>query len=176
MKTKSIYAAALAVIVLAIPARGQFIPGHVFVSQARDEPCNFPSVANDRIWEIDPETGEFRLFVELPHQEFCALLSGLTFTPDGTRLRASAWARHAILEFDSEGNFTVVLDLFDGIAFPGGFNNLAYDEDGNFYVVNSFGNGLLRFPADGGPRTVFADRADGVIVGGAIAAIVAGGA
>ena len=54
----------------------------------------------DCIWEIDPETGEVSLFAELAEEE-CGNISGLAFTPDGTRLRASFQLRNQILELDS---------------------------------------------------------------------------
>ena len=144
----------------------QFVPGHIFVAQTDDERCI--GAGRDRIWEIDPTTGEFTLFAQLFGNE-CGEMSGLTFTPDGTHLRASQFSPSRIVEFDSEGNFTTVLDESDGIFLPGGSNNIAYDAAGNFYVLNGFGAPIRRFPADGGPGTIFADREDGVVWSGAIA-------
>ena len=77
-------------------------------------------------------------------------------------VRASLGDTDQIVEFDSDGNMTVVLDAGDGITGPGGGNNLAYDVQGNFYVaVSSPRNAVLRFPVGGGPRTVFVDQSDG---------------
>jgi len=51
---------------LGTPARGQFVPGHVFVSDPSPKFCEFGEFFGwDRIWEIDPETGEVTLFAEL---------------------------------------------------------------------------------------------------------------
>jgi len=169
MRTRLILVAGWMAVVLASTVRGQFVPGHVFAAQSTGKMCQLQDkYGHDRIWEIDPKTGEATLFVEIP-DEMCGFLTGLAFTPDGTRLRASSWLRSEILEFDSEGNMSVALDSSDGIACPWGFNNLAYDAEGNFYVVNECPHSILRFPADGGAATVFADQADGVGSGGAIA-------
>lgn len=169
MKVRGILIAAGVALVLAGGARGEFVPGRVFVARAPGKVCNLQAeFGGDRIWEIDPATGEATLFVQIP-EEMCGFLTGLAFTPDGSRLRASMWLRNEILEFDSERNFTVVLDSNDGILCPKGSNNLAYDAAGNFYVVNECTRTILRFPAEGGPPTVFADAADGVGAGGAIA-------
>ncbi len=161
MKTRSIaVAAGMALafhVSIAGVARAQFVPGHVFVAEAAGKICMDQAVyGGDRIWEIDPATGETTLFVAIP-EELCGFLTGLAFTPDGTRLRASSFMRDEILEFDSEGNMTVALDSTDGIACPWGLNNLAYDEAGNFYVVNQCTRNILRFPVDGGAPTVFID-------------------
>ena len=147
-------------------ALAQFTPGHVFLSQPSFEMCGHG--IPDSIWEIDPETGEVTLFAELTGAD-CGVISGLVVTPDGCGLRVSAARNNRILEFDAEGNWTVALDATDSISYPWGSNNLAYDRNGNFYVVNGGSRTILRFPADGGPGTVFADAADGVQGGGPIA-------
>ena len=102
-------------------------------------------------------------------------LTGLAVTPDGTRLRASSWLRSWILEFDSKGSVTIALDVTDGIACPKGSNNLAYDAEGNFYVVNQCSQNILRFPANGGPPLVFADETDGMGLNGGPIAVSADG-
>ncbi len=136
-------------------AWGQFKCGNVFVAESSNRFCHEPpDYSPDRIWELNPATGEVKLIAEIPVSD-CTFLTGLAFTPDGTRLRASALLRNEIWEFDSEGNWTTVLDASDGIACPWGYNNLAYDAEGNFYVANDCGGNILKFPADGGPGTVF---------------------
>ena len=155
--------------VLADGRSGGFVPGHVFVSEPSPKLCKLGEFYGwDRIWEIDPETGEVTLFVELA-DDWCGAVTGLTFTPDGTRLRASQLINSRILEFDAEGNVEVVLDSTDGISGPWGSNNLAYDDEGNFYVVNAGNRTIMKFPADGSPETVFADSTDGIAGPGAIA-------
>ncbi len=150
-------------------ARGQFKCGNVFVAESSFKLCHEPPTASpDRIWELNPHTGEAKLFAVIP-DELCTFLTGLAFTPDGTRLRASALLRNEIWEFDSEGNWTTVLGPADGIACPIGFNNLAYDAQGNFYVANDCGDNILRFPADGGPGTLFTSGT-GVLLAMAFAA------
>lgn len=151
---------------MAVNVRGEFVPGHIYVSEVPNTFCADPGEPNDRIWQIDPESGDAILFAQLPD---CRHVTGLTFTPDGTRLRASALVTSEILEFDSEGNFTVALDADDGIAGPRGANNIAYDAEGNFYVVNAGTSTLMRFPSDGGRGTVLADWNDGIRSRGNIA-------
>ncbi len=169
MKTRSIPVVAGIALILVSSARGEFVPGHVFAAQAARKLClEQEEFGGDRIWEIDPATGEATLFAAIP-EELCGFLTGLAFTPDGSRLRASSLLRYEILEFDSEGNMTVALDITDGIACPWGLNNLAYDAEGNFYVLNKCTQNILRFPPDGGPPTVFADAKDGIATRGAIA-------
>ncbi|MFQ5415076.1 MAG: hypothetical protein ACE5E6_11520, partial [Phycisphaerae bacterium] len=145
-----------------------FTPGHVFVVQPDWHCCEL--VGFDRIWEVDPETGDVQLFGVVEGQ-WCACMTGLAFTPDGRFLRVSMPFTNQILEFDAAGHFVVVLDGDDGIRFPTGRNNLAYDAEGAFYVINQGALNILRFPADGGPPSVFADSADGVTGVGALASV-----
>jgi len=149
-------------------ARGQFTPGNVFVSDPSQKFCNLGDLYGwDRIWEIDPFTGTVTLFAELRDAD-CGYLTGLVFTPDGCHLRAASLLKRSILEFAPDGSWTVVLDADDGIVSPGpAANCLAYDAQGNFYVANGQ-TGILRFPADGGPGTVFADFNDGILGDGSM--------
>jgi hypothetical protein len=154
---------------LAGSARAQFVPGRVYISEPPADLCgSFPGLPNDRIWEIDPQTGQVSLFVELS-DELCGYLNGLAFTPDATGLRASNFFTNSILQFDGSANASVALNAADGINEPLGGNNIAYDAASNFYVENAGSTNILRFPADGGPATVFADVFDGVTGAGPIA-------
>jgi len=148
----------------------EFVPGHVFVSFPAGKFCGGGGASWDQIWEIDPKTGESSLFVELRGED-CGYVSGLAFTPHGSRLRASLLLKNQIVEFDSEGHMTVLYDSTDGINGPLGFNNLAYDrqQPPSFYVLNASAGNILRFPPDGSPPTVFADSGDGILGRGAIA-------
>ncbi len=164
MKTRGTLIAACVLLVLGSGARGQFTPGHVFVADIDEKNCTFPAFAGgDRIWEIDPATGNVTLFVELTAEQ-CGLFSGLAFTPDGSRLRASL-SRGQIVELDSEANLSVVLDGADGISQP---SALTYDADGNLYVLVVGGEGalsaglVLRFAQGGPPETVFANQQQGI--------------
>jgi len=158
------------VLALGGAAFAEFTPGHVFVSYPAGKLCAGGFATWDQIWEIDPATGENRLFVELSGDD-CGIVSGLAFTPDGSRLRASLLLKNQIVEFDSQGRMTVLYDSTDGISGPFGFNNLAYDrqQPPNFYVLNAGTGKILRFPPDGGAPTVFADSSDGILGRGAIA-------
>ncbi len=151
-------------------AKGQFIPGHVYVSDFGPKPCYVgnPALPNDRIWDFDPATGQVSLFAEVS-DALCGGMTGLAFTPAGAALRASMEFHSLILEFDGNANPVIALDGNDGIAGPGGTNNIAYDDFGNFFVVNADSGTILRFAPDDGPADVLADLDDFVISPGAIA-------
>ncbi len=138
-----------------------FVPGYLYVSDPRTEPCGSVGARRDQVWEVNPATGASRLFATVP-PEFCGGLIGLAFTPDGSRLRASAFLSSEILEIDGDGGVSVALDGSDGIGGPQGLNNLAYDAAGNFYVGNLFPQRLLKFPAAGGPPETLLDLSDGL--------------
>lgn len=154
---------------MATPAVAEFIPGRLYIADPAIENC-WGLYPNDRdlIWEVDPATGASRIFAQVVWPS-CGVLSGLAFTPDGSRLRASNFLHSQILEFDGDGNYSVALDSRDGVVGPFGSNNLAYDPAGNFFVVTSWPN-IMRFPAGGGPGSVFADPLDGIRAPSAVAA------
>lgn len=155
-------ASAIVVLFAAGLASADFKPGNIFVTEAAPFLCTQGDPFRmDRIWEIDPETGEATLFAELA-DELCSHIAGLVFTPDGKGLRASSLINDQILEFASDGTFKVVLDATDGIGSPLGSNGVAYDESGNFYVVNTSPRNIMRFPVGGGPGVVIADVTDGI--------------
>jgi DNA-binding beta-propeller fold protein YncE len=137
------------------PARGQFVPGHIFVSDFPKEACLGPPYGWDRVWEIDPETGEATLFAELAG-EWCGRVTGLAFTPDGTRLRVLQSLASRVLELDSSGNPTVLYDSNNGIVGSYASNAMAFDWNGNFYV--SIYRRILRFAPGLDVAEVFADR------------------
>jgi hypothetical protein len=147
------WALALAGITFSATARADFVPGRVYISDGAQKNCQGPVEPDDRIWEVDPVTGSVSLFVTTPH-ELCGNMSGLAFKPDGSALRASVFLTSSILEIDGNASVSVALDSADGIAGPHGYNNIAYDPQGNFYVHNI--NDLLRYPADGGPPALLA--------------------
>ncbi len=176
MKTQYILMAlwALMTVVLPTPARGGgggFTPGHVFVSITSPDPCDFGG--SEGIAEIDPVTGAISLFAD--SDDGLCLVNGLRFTPDGSQLYALNLG-HLLPEFDGgwvqafnpDGTSEVVLDASDGIFGPNGANGLAFDAHGNLYVVNAEVGTILKFPADGGPATVFADLTDGLAGRGAL--------
>ncbi len=143
-----------------LAALAGFVPGYLYVSDTSPAAC-FDGGPPDQIWEVNPETGESRLFATRP-PGFCGSFQGLAFTPDGQRLRVGSFLDSQILEIDGDGNFSVALGPEDGLNPPSGFNNLAYDADGNFFVGTVLPDRVLKFPADGSPRTVFANRQDGI--------------
>jgi hypothetical protein len=137
-----------------------FVPGFLYVSDPSPTPYQ-DGGGLDRIWEVNPQTGDRRVFARIP-AEYTGGVTGLTFTPDGGYLRASALFANKILELDGDGNVGVALDASDGLHGPTGLNNLAYDAAGNFYVATIGPPQILRFPAGGGPASVFADPGDGL--------------
>ncbi|MCH7703349.1 MAG: hypothetical protein IID37_16860 [Planctomycetes bacterium] len=149
---------------------GEFIPGHVYVTLRELEACDFGGM--EWIVEVDPATGETSIFADTVKDGICRA-NGLTFTPDGSFLRLANWGHlwdgGWIHQFDADGNATIVLDVRDGLAKPEGWNCVAYDTSDNLYIVNDYSSEILRFPADGGPATVFADITDGIIYRGALA-------
>jgi len=159
---KPVRFAAFLILLLQAPVSfAQFKPGNVFVSDPSPKYCfRGDQYGWDRIWEVNPDTGEYRVFAELRDAD-CGFVTGLAFSPDGCRLRASVLIGSKIVEFLPDGSGTVVLDGEDGIRAPWGASNLAYDAQAHFYVSDSTGR-VLRFPADGSAGEVFAIPGDGI--------------
>lgn len=149
------------------PARAEFVPGYAYVADSAIPPC-FDGGPPDGIWEVNPQTGESRVFATIPPQ-YCGGLTGLTFTPDGRHLRASAAIAGSVLEIDGDGNVGVALDGEDRLVFPIGASNLAYDSAGNFWVGDFFPTRVLRFSSDGGPAETILDGTDSLVDVAAIA-------
>ncbi len=167
MKRKRILAGLLAVVLGAgVAARGEFVPGHLYVSAYTGEPACMEFGGPEAIIEIDPDTGEMWVFAISDDHDMC-VVSGLLFTPDGERLFLLNWAESTVLSFLPDGSSEIYLDASDGLAAPSGANGLAFDAGGDLYVAN-WNSRILRFPADGGPATVFADWKDGLLGGGAL--------
>ena len=152
-------------------AHPEFVGGHVFVSVTSPDPCDFGGL--EAIVEIDPTTGTVSVFAG--SDDGICLVNGLRFTPDGTRLLHLNFG-HILPVFDGgwvqafnpDGTSEVILDASDALARPFGANALAIDASGDLYVLNSLTSTILRFPADGGPGSVFADSTDGILGRGAL--------
>jgi sugar lactone lactonase YvrE len=164
---KGILAGLLAVVLGAgVAARGEFVPGHLYVSAFGGKPACFEFGDPEAIIEIDPGTAEMRVFAHSDDHDMCSV-SGLLFTPDGGRLLQLNWWYSQILSFSRDGSSEIYLDTSDGLNGPFGANGLAFDAGGDLYVAD-WNSRILRFPADGGPATVFADGQDGLRGGGAL--------
>jgi WD40 repeat protein len=154
----------------AAPARAQFVPGHIFGLHhsnnfCKDDGKTGTPIDSEYIYDINPETGEYRIFATIP-REWCGVITGMAFSPDGKRLRVASMLLSLIWEFDAQGNRTIALDWTDGIVSPEGCNCIAYDQRGNFYVSSKGPEKVLRFPADGGPRAVLAyENNNGLLIG-----------
>ena len=146
----------------------QFTPGHIFVSIQESEACNF---SEDAIIEIDPSTGQWSIFAD--SADGICMTNGLRFTPDNGRLlclnyNSPGTVSGSIIAFSPDGTPEVILDGSDGLASPSGGNGLAFDADGNLYVVDAAFFTVHQFPADGGSASVFADSGDGITGTGAL--------
>lgn len=89
-----LFSATLVAVIAGGDVRGQFMPGHVFVSGGSANLCKDTS-ERDFIWDVNPETGDISLFVEIPGK-LCDAVTGLAFTPDGRRLRALSLLRGVV--------------------------------------------------------------------------------
>lgn len=157
-------AASNAIAVGAAPTR--FTPGNIFVAEPHISACfqvteEFPG---DRIWEINPRTGQASVFAEF-YFEDCAYITGLAISPDGTRLRAASAAHDTIFEFAPDGTRREPLTGKNGILWPVGQNSIAFDSWGHFFVANGGLQQILEFGQnDNGPR-ILADVEDNITRG-----------
>lgn len=140
-------------------ARAEFVPGRLYITATFPEPgcIEHPSV-NERVYEFDPLTGQSKIFATIPHT-LCGLNGGLEFTPDGSRLRAVSLYTSSILDISPDGRLSIAYDAADGITAPGGYNNLAFDTAGNFYVGQVTKNLIMKFPNDTGPGQLLVKEA-----------------
>ena len=152
-------------------AQEQFNHGDIFVSLLQGEGgCDFG--APESIVRIDPQTGAASVFAT--RENGLCSASGLQFTPDAQRLAVTNYRSFvpprlgSVMLFDPGGAGQVVLDGDDGLFRPFGANALAFDTDGDLYVVNTATNTIVRFPGGSGPGIVFADADDGIRGRGAL--------
>lgn len=145
---------------------GEFTPGHVFVTLSDGgEGCAFGG--QNWILEIDPATGDTSIFAD--SDDGLCNASGLRFTPDSAALRVlNSNNTVGVQEYGPAGNGEVIFDGSDGLVEPFGYNGLAFDAAGDFYVVNAGNSTIMRYPADGTPGVVFATPSDGVFGRGAL--------
>ncbi|TWT40917.1 hypothetical protein RAS1_36040 [Phycisphaerae bacterium RAS1] len=143
------------------PVWADFVPGRLYLGGS----YIFDTGATnyDMVWEFDPVTGIARPFWEATGIR--GQLGAVEFAPDGSRLRVAMFGSSRLFEVDGSGNGVQVMSAADGLSGPHG---MTYGPDGDFYVVNTNAFQILRFPAAGGPATVFADAADGVNGGGTL--------
>ena len=168
MRSRTPFAVLCMTLFLVSGAYAQFTPGHIFVAVHQSESC---LNGKDGIIEIDPTTGQWSVFADAA--DGICKISGLRFTPDNQRLlclntESPGTNLGSILAFSPDGTHEVILDESDGLLSPSGGNGLAFDTDGDLYVVDFAVGAVLRFPANGGSSTIFADGADGVNFSGAL--------
>ncbi len=146
--------------VLTPTAQAAFQRGFIYVGSTAIP--GFQTTRGDRIFEVNPATGESRIFYEFPPES--AVMNSLVFTPDGRYLRTTYGSD--VLEIDGNGQARTAYTALELGGVASGANAMGYDRRGNFYA--STGGAIYRFPADGGPRQLVAGSAQGVR-GGAIA-------
>jgi len=152
-------------------AQTSFTRGHIFVAVKEPEACDFGG--REWIVEIEPNTGDSWVFAD--SDDGLCVVSGLRFTPDGTKLLA-ANAGHLspvsdggwIQAFNPDGSSEIILDQNDGLARPYGANALAFSMEGNLYLLTGHNFNLLKLSGSSGSATVFADASDGVDSRGAL--------
>lgn len=159
--TRSILLAIAVATGCALPARGEFVRGNIYVTVSTGEPSCFEFGDPSAIVEINPETGDMRVFAHSDDHEMC-VPSGLRFTPDGEHLLLLEWWWSTVLSFDADGSSEILYGPEDGLDSPMGANGLAFDAQENLYVVNRF-EPILRFPADGGIAEPFASLGNGAL-------------
>lgn len=151
--TRSKAAAAMAVSILcAITCAAEFVPGRIYFAAGRTEPGpgNQPSNA---VYEFDPVTRESRVFATI--MERTVVLDGLSFTPDGSGLRAGLGFGGRVIEFNGDGAISTVYEgQADGIGYP---LSTAFDGLGNFFVAN-YPEAVVRFPNDTSPPELVIGR------------------
>src|SRR5262245_10672327 len=158
--SRFVLALVLAIACLSTNAWAQFQEGHIFVG-------SFDGV----IYEIDPVTFQVTTFADA--SDGLSGTSAVALTRRGTLL-ASNYNTSQVIEFDSGGTGTVVLDASDGLSGPFGENGIALDQAGRVYVANYDPQNILQFQSDYTGGTVFADTSDGVIKPDGLAFLASG--
>lgn len=166
---KGLFGAMIAGLLLAggPAAVGQFVPDRLYIAGIPydADPSDPEEDKTDVIVEFDPSTREWRVFATMPLGTALGS-TGVTFMPDGSRLRVGNENSTSIYEVDPYGNVERVLGWEDGVFVGQATDNLAYGLNGDFYI--SQGPQVLRFAASGGPAEVFADFQDGLVGHGPI--------
>lgn len=155
-------------VALAAACAADFVPGRLYMVENIVEGCN--SQQRSVIRELDPTTGNARLFAEIPNG-LCGVHYGMTFTPDGQYLRVGEFLRSQVLQIDGDGNVSVALGPADGVQGTVGMNGMVYGASGDFFLSNGgLTRHIRRYPATGGPSEIFADANDGLRNSGSLAA------
>jgi len=141
-----------------------FLPGGVYVIHVK--PLGVPGAFDpDRIVELDPATGQARLWAQLDRS--VSGLGGLDFSPDNAQLVASDYGRSRIVGLSPSAGLDVLYDHEDGVLGP---IHRAYDASGNLYIASEPRGAVLRIDAGTQNAYVFADQSDGVSGWGPLAA------
>ncbi|TWT42389.1 hypothetical protein RAS1_35200 [Phycisphaerae bacterium RAS1] len=127
-----------------------FVPGRVYVTHAGPPKQCTNFWGHDAIWEMDPVSGSVTRLIDLGD---CRSMGGGAFRPDGGGLRVVRGLNNQVLEFGNDGQLSPVYGFSDGLVYP---QDVAYDRDGNFFVMNFTTRQILKFADDNGPSQHFA--------------------
>ena len=123
-----------------------FEPGDVYVGSC-----------GGNVYRYEPATGAVSLFASTPGD--CA--TGIGFNGPNSML-VLKFVGNEVVQFDSAGNGTVVLDASDGLLGPYGQNAVAIDGLGRLYFGNSDNGTIVRSAGDYSGAVTFADYSDGI--------------
>jgi hypothetical protein len=149
-----------------VVAQDDFTPGHVFRPGYMGEGCFMGDASY--VWEASPQIAFLRIFADTD-DGLCGP-TGMIFTPDGTRLRVANSSANTIMDFYPDGTGVVVYEVGDGISRPGRNNGMTFDRQGNFFVLSEGSLRIIKFPRDERLPQIFADRNDGIVAAGGLAA------
>ena len=123
-----------------------FEPGDVYVGSC-----------GGNVYRYEAATGQVSLFASTPGD--CA--TGIGFNGPNSML-VLKFIGNEVVQFDSAGNGTVVLDASDGLLGPYGQNAVAIDRLGRLYFGNSDNGTIVRTAGDYSGAAAFADFSDGI--------------
>ena len=134
---------------IASPARAQFQRGDLYVAA-------WP----DKIYRVEPGTWTVTPFADASDR--LNGVSAITFSP-AAQLLCSDFHVGKLLQFDAFGDGSVVFDKSSGLSGPYGESGLAFDASGGLYVADFNLQAIRYFPADGGPASLLAGPAQGIV-------------
>jgi hypothetical protein len=136
----------LALLGLPVAAWAEFVPGRLYIGEQQNDLYGLP----DRIWELDPQTGNSRLFWVGTKWGPWGLYD-IQFRPDGQALRANHIGGRIHEIYPDGSGSDEIYGRGDGLRSP---YALTYDRPGNFYVMDGGPYYIWRFPGDRRPPAV----------------------
>ncbi len=136
---------ALFALCLSAPAAGEFVHGRLYVTVGMIEGC---LLGGGWIRELNVRPG-FPVYVRTivaPGDGMCDP-TGIAFHPQGDRLFVSNF-NSTVTAHRADGTGIVQYDWRDGLLYPEGYNNIAFDAYGNCYVSGLY-QGIIKIDTDG---------------------------